>query len=157
MSESEHPPRRPGSPPSAPTPNASSGSRPEGKPTRPLVLIDAENVRRSLWPNIPGDELIELCQAWAERDAARAVVVFDGTPPGGERELGDVRVVGALSESADDRLVHEAAEARARGDDVCLVTSDRRLRDRVGPVADTRGGGSFARDLAASRRRRTSW
>jgi hypothetical protein len=141
---------------SAPTSNASSGSRSSPGPIRPLVLIDAENVRRSLWPNIPRDELVELCQAWAERDAARAVVVFDGPAPGGERELGDVQVVGALSESADDRLVHEAAEARARGDDVCLVTSDRQLRERAGPVAGIRGGGSFARELAAPRRRRPS-
>jgi YacP-like NYN domain len=123
---------------------------------RHLVLVDAENVRRSLWPNISPNELVELCQAWAEREAACMVVVFDGAAPGGERELGDVQVVGAVSESADDRLVHEAAEATARGDEVRLVTSDRELRERVGHVAGVLGGGSFARELTATRRRRTT-
>jgi hypothetical protein len=84
------------------------------------------------------------------------VVVFDGTAPGGERELDDVKVVGAVSESADDRLVHEAAEAMSRGDGVWLITSDRQLRERVGHVAGVLGGGSFARELTATGRRRTS-
>jgi hypothetical protein len=30
-----------------------------------LVVVDAENVRRSLWPNMPPEELVERVRAWA--------------------------------------------------------------------------------------------
>ncbi|MBI4171266.1 MAG: hypothetical protein HY511_00755 [Actinobacteria bacterium] len=43
------------------------------------VLVDARNVLRSRWPNIPERELVELCAAWAARAPGRRVVaVFDG-------------------------------------------------------------------------------
>ena len=78
-------------------------------------------------------------------------MVFDGAAPGGDRELGQMRVVGAIDETADDRIVQEAAEASARGEAVWLATSDRELRERVGNVARLLGGGSFARELVATR------
>jgi len=34
-----------------------------------LVLVDAENVRRSQWPNISEEELVELVREWAKRAA----------------------------------------------------------------------------------------
>ncbi|MGH3103756.1 MAG: hypothetical protein ACRDN6_06645 [Gaiellaceae bacterium] len=114
------------------------------------VLVDAANVRRSLWPNIPPDELVELCRSWAEDRDVRAVVVFDGEAPGGlvgEREL-DARteLVGTGPESADDWLI---ANASARAP-YWLVTSDRALRSIAGRDAErTIGGGSFARELRA--------
>jgi hypothetical protein len=33
-----------------------------------LVLVDGENVRRSLWPNLARDELERLAAAWGERE-----------------------------------------------------------------------------------------
>jgi hypothetical protein len=97
-------------------------------PSRRLTLfVDAENVRRSLWPNIPRDELVQLVDAWAEREGVRPVVVFEG------------------AESADDRIAREAAELDGP---YWLVTSDRGLRERAGGGAErVIGSGSFAQEL----------
>jgi hypothetical protein len=93
----------------------------------PKVFVDAENVRRSLWPNIPRDELVELVDAWAERAGVEPIVVFEG------------------EETADDRIAREAAELDGP---YWLVTSDRGLRERAGAGAErVIGGGSFAREL----------
>jgi hypothetical protein len=89
------------------------------------VLVDAENVRRSLWPNIPKDELEELCAAWAESEGHEVEVVWEG------------------GESADDRIAREVKEVEPP---VWVVTSDRELRLRVEPYVERiLGGGSFAR------------
>jgi hypothetical protein len=91
------------------------------------VLVDAENVRRSLWPNIGRRELAELVDAWADREGHRALVVFEG------------------EESADDRIARWAAEPEGP---YWLVTSDRGLRERAGAGAErVIGGGAFARML----------
>ena len=97
-------------------------------PSRRLsVFVDAENVRRSLWPNIPGDELVKLVDAWGEREGVRPIVVFEG------------------EETADDRIARETAELEGP---YWLVTSDRELRERAGRRAErVIGGGSFAREL----------
>jgi rRNA-processing protein FCF1 len=92
-----------------------------------IVLIDAENVRRSQWPNLSRDELVERARAWAEREGHEVRVVFEGKT------------------SADDeivRLVHEL------DGDIWVATSDRGLRERIGGHP-TRviGGGAFLREL----------
>ena len=112
------------------------------------VLVDARNVLRSKWPNIPEDELVDLCSAWAARHGYRVVVVFDGRAPGGlvgEREVdAHCAVVGTGAESADSWLERAAGEL----DRYWLVTSDRALRDAAGRGAErTIGGGTFARGL----------
>ena len=95
------------------------------------VLVDAENVRRSLWPNISQDELPRLCAAWGEANGHDVVVVWEGT------------------ESADDRIAREVAELEPP---VWVVTSDRELRERVRDRAERIiGGGSFARELVDQR------
>jgi hypothetical protein len=91
------------------------------------VLVDAENVRRSVWPNISRDELVGLCEEWATREGVRVEVVFEG------------------EKSADDQIAERAAAAQAP---YWLVTSDRELRRRAGEGAErTIGGGAFARML----------
>jgi hypothetical protein len=91
------------------------------------VLVDAENVRRSLWPNIGRDELAELVEAWAEREGHRPLIFFEE------------------AESADDRIARWAADAERP---YWLVTSDRELRERAGAGAErVIGGGAFARAL----------
>ena len=91
------------------------------------VIVDAENVRRSVWPNIARDELVALVEAWADREGHRALVVFEG------------------EETADDRIARWAAEPEGP---YWLVTSDRELRERAGPGAGrVIGGGTFARVL----------
>ena len=122
----------------------------------PAVLVDARNVLRSQWPNIPERELVELCTNWAEAHGVRAVVVFDGEAPGGlvgEQEVAPhCVVVGTGSESADDWLVRGAADLRAGRKPFRLVTSDRALRERAGDGAEkVVGGGSFARELQQRR------
>jgi hypothetical protein len=106
------------------------------------VVVDAENVRRSTWPNVRPERLVELVRAWAKGHAMRAVVVFDGRAP---VEAPDV--VATRHESADDWIARNATSFAP----YWLVTSDRRLRERAGGGAERIvGGGSFLRELEAS-------
>jgi len=89
------------------------------------VLVDAENVRRSLWPNLTGQELVERAKAWGSREGHDVVVVFAG------------------AQSADDEIVQLASTHQGA---LWVVSSDRELRHRVAPYADRIiGGGRFAR------------
>jgi predicted RNA-binding protein with PIN domain len=107
-----------------------------------IVLVDAPNVRRSLWPNLSPERLVELLAAWAGREGVEAVAVFDGPAPGA---VGGVEVVGTAAESADDWIARRAAEL---DEPYVLVTSDRELRRRAGAGADRIiGGGVFVRQL----------
>jgi hypothetical protein len=107
-----------------------------------VVLVDAENVRRSLWPNIPPTELVELCRTWAAEQEHEVEVVFDGPAPEG--------AIGSGDESADAWLIRRAEELARQGETYWLVTSDRALREDAGAGAErTIGGGAFARELAA--------
>ena len=109
-----------------------------------IVLVDAPNVRRSLWPNLSPERLVELLAAWAAEERADAIAVFDGAPP--EAVVG-VEVVGTGAESADDWITRRAAEL---SEPYVLVTSDRELRERAGRGAERSiGGGAFARELIA--------
>jgi hypothetical protein len=108
------------------------------------VLIDARNVQRSLWPNIPDENLVELAQRWAHADGHQAVIVFDGNAPEGG--------IGTGGESADDWLTREATRLADAGETFWLVTSDRELRRRAGgSAARVIGGGGFARELTGRR------
>jgi predicted RNA-binding protein with PIN domain len=116
----------------------------------PVTLVDAENVRRSQWPNIGREELVELVRRWAEATGAHALVVFDGDAPeaGSDARL---KVVGTKQESADDRIARDAEKLARLGRPYRLVTSDRGLRTRAGAAAeDLVGGGTFMRALRAS-------
>lgn len=117
--------------------------------TEPVtVLVDARNVQRSQWPNIPDDELVERCRAWAEDEGVDAVLVFDGRAPGGFAGDARITLVGTGGESADDWLIRKAADLRRSGRPFWLVTSDRALRAAAADGAErTIGGGSFARSL----------
>jgi hypothetical protein len=102
-----------------------------------VVLVDARNVLRSRWPNVPETELVERCRAWAEKEGVTAVLVFDGRAPEG--------AIGTEKESADDWIARAAAELE---EPYWLVTSDRGLRARAGESAErTIGGGTFLREL----------
>ena len=112
------------------------------------VLVDARNVQRSQWPNVPDDELVERASAWAERHDAELVPVFDGRAPGpgvGTQPFDErTTVVGTGGESADDWLIREAPAYPG----AWLVTSDRALREAAGKTAGRIvGGGSFLRGL----------
>ena len=105
----------------------------------PTVVVDARNVLRSRWPNIPERELVELTREWGRRNGLDVLLVFDGNAPD---EADDV--VGTGRESADDWIAREAA----RYEPYWLVTSDRELRGRAGGGAErVMGGGSFAGEL----------
>jgi len=112
-----------------------------------LVLVDAPNVRRSLWPNLSPERLVELLAEWAEREGVEAVAVFDAPAPA---PVEGVEVVGTTSESADDWITRRAAELE---EPYVLVTSDRELRERAGKGAKRIvGGGAFARALLGTSR-----
>lgn len=103
-----------------------------------LVVVDAENVRRSIWPNVSRAELVGRTRRWAAREGHELVIVFDGGPPEHAPDL-----VG--SGNADDAIV-----ALATGLDRpwWLVSSDRGLRARVaGGPERVVGGGSFVRAI----------
>jgi hypothetical protein len=110
-----------------------------------VVLVDARNVLRSRWPNIPEEELVELCRAWANANSVEVLVVFDGRAPVTADD-----VVGTGAESADDWITREAGRLADAGRPYWLVTSDRELRARAGGHAErTIGGGSFAGRLSS--------
>jgi hypothetical protein len=103
-----------------------------------LVVVDAENVRRSIWPNVSREELVRRARAWADDEGHDLLVVFDGKPPENAPDL-----VG--SQNADDEIV---GLARGLEGPWWLVTSDRELRDRVGDAPQRLlGGGSFMRTV----------
>jgi hypothetical protein len=102
--------------------------------TRPLVVVDAENARRSRWPNLSKDELLERARKWAKREGVDLLVVFDGRAP---EDGADV----AFAPHADDAIVQIVHDHNGP---VWLVTSDRELRRRAGEHAvRTLGGGGF--------------
>ena len=104
-----------------------------------LVVVDAENVRRSRWPNLTPEQLVERARKWAARRDHELLVVFDGAPPEDAPDL-----VG--SQSADDAIVALAAGLERSW---WLVSSDRGLRARVGDQPErVIGGGSFVRALS---------
>jgi hypothetical protein len=118
----------------------------------PTVFVDAENVRRSAWPNVGRSDLVELCCAWARAHGMHAVVVFDGPAPElgpGEHVLDEhCTVVGTAGESADEWILRTTPDAAP----FWLVTSDRALRERAGEGADrTIGGGAFLKELRTLR------
>jgi hypothetical protein len=101
---------------------------------RTTVLVDAENVRRSFWPNLSRGELVRRAREWARANGKGLIVVFDGAPfePAPDLVCGEP--------SADEWLAVHASEYVP----YWLVTSDRELRDRVGGAAERIvGGGSF--------------
>jgi hypothetical protein len=109
----------------------------------PLVLVDARNVLRSRWPNIPEHRLVELAREWARRNGVEVLLVFDGRAP-----VAAVDVVGTGAESADDSIAREASRLASARRPYWLVTSDRELRARAGgAAARVIGGGSFAGEL----------
>ena len=93
----------------------------------PTVLVDGENVRRSVWPNLARAELEERAQDWGRKHGHEVIVVWEG------------------GESADDRIAQQVQELAPP---LWVVTSDRELRGRVAAhVERIVGGGSFARQL----------
>jgi len=91
------------------------------------VLVDAENVRRSLWPNISRTELEQRALEWGREHGHDVMVMWEG------------------AETADDRIAWEVRQLRPP---LWVVTSDRELRERVADrVERIIGGGSFAREL----------
>ena len=106
------------------------------------VVVDARNVLRSEWPNIPEDELVAATNAWAAANGHDAVIVFDGRAPDG--------AIGTSGESADDWIAREAPLLEPP---VWVVTSDRGLRARIHGAERLLGGGGFARELRDYRSR----
>jgi hypothetical protein len=105
---------------------------------RLVVIVDAENVRRSVWPNLSREELVQRARAWAVREGHDLRIVFDTSPPEAAPDL-----VG--SDYADDEIVRLVNELEGP---VWVVTSDRGLRDRLSQRVDRLiGGGRFARSL----------
>ena len=93
------------------------------------MLVDGENVRRSVWPNITHAELEERSRSWGREHGHDVVVVWEGP------------------ETADDRIARDVQELTPP---LWVVTSDRELRERVADHAEKiLGGGAFARDLVS--------
>ena len=93
------------------------------------MVVDAENVRRSCWPNLSREELVERTREWAAREGHELLVVFDGAPPEASPDI-----VG--SHNADDAIVELAEDLEPTW---WLVTSDRGLRDGSARAGAGRG------------------
>lgn len=116
----------------------------------PVTLVDAENVRRSQWPNVSPDDLVRLVRAWADAVGTRTVLVFDGPPPA-DGAGGRLRLVGGETATADDWIARAAEKLVRSKRPYRLVTSDRGLRARAGGAADdVVGGGTFLRMLRST-------
>ena len=103
-------------------------------------------MRRSQWPNLAPERLVELTCRWAEAKSLRAVIIFDGRAPAVHLERG-CELVETGSETADDWIVRAVSD----DSDYWLVTSDRELRARAGGRAQRLiGGGAFLRELTDS-------
>ena len=103
------------------------------------MVVDAENVRRSQWPNVSREDLVDRARRWAAGEGHELLIVFDGEPP----EPAAADLVG--SDNADDAIVELAA---GLDDPWWLVSSDRGLRERLGDrPARILGGGSFVRAI----------
>jgi len=103
-----------------------------------LVIVDAENVRRSIWPNLSREELVARARAWAAREGHDLLIVFDGPAP---EEAPDVMG----SPHADDEIVRRSTSADRP---FWVATSDRGLRERLGNRPERIvGGGTFVRWL----------
>ena len=102
------------------------------------MIVDAENVRRSRWPNLEREELVHRVRRWAGENDVDHVIVFDGPPPEQAPDL----VAG--HPTADDWIAENAWQYEP----YWLVTSDRGLRDRAGGGADRIvGGGGFLNQI----------
>lgn len=96
-------------------------------PETALYLFDGSNLFHA--GSFTGrDELVDRLASFVALRGARGVVVFDGS--GEEREVGALSV--RFAAHADDLLERLAAEHRGAAD-VCLVSSDRVLREVAGP------------------------
>ena len=120
----------------------------------PTLFVDAMNVMRSRWPNLPAERLIQLTRAWADHEGVRALIVFDGQAPGhaaGTSLLDEwASIVGTGAGTADDWIVKEVERMAREGHRLWLVSSDRELRQRVSPYVERSiGGGSFVKRLDA--------
>ena len=103
-----------------------------------LVVVDAENTRRSRWPNISRGDLVDRAREWAVREGHDLLIVFDGEPPEQAPDL-----VG--SRNADDTIVEITATLDRPW---WLVSSDRGLRVRLGDrPARVIGGGTFSQTI----------
>ena len=111
-----------------------------------LVIVDAENVRRSIWPNVSRGRLVELVAEWNGASGGdTALVVFDGRAPSAAP---GVETVGSGAETADDWIARRVGRL---DEPFVLVTSDRELRERAGGrAARVVGGGSFVRELTGA-------
>ncbi|HEY3183916.1 MAG TPA: hypothetical protein VGJ77_13835 [Gaiellaceae bacterium] len=103
-----------------------------------LVIVDAENIRRSIWPNVSREELVRRARRWAEQEGHDLLIVFDGPAPEDAPDL-----VG--STHADDEIVLRCTSAEGP---IWVATSDRGLRERLGDRPErVVGGGTFVRWL----------
>ena len=123
-------------------------STPDPSELEPIALVDAWNVIRSRWPNMREERFVELALVWAEREGVEALLVFDGSAPGGlvgARAVDErTTLIGTGPGSADDWIVDEVTHLEGARP-VWAVTSDRELRARVEPYVErVVGGGSFA-------------
>jgi hypothetical protein len=105
-----------------------------------VVIVDAENVRRSLWPNLSREELVERARTWAASEGHELRIVFDGDAPEAAPDL-------VPSRYGDDEIVRQAEGLPAP---TWVVTSDRALRARLpARVERVIGGGNFAQLLTS--------
>src|SRR5204863_483756 len=91
------------------------------------VLVDAENVRRSRWPNLSRGELVEAVRDWAGETGHPVLIVFDGAAPEEAPDLEDA-VAPADKTDATRALVVEVVRAGAAAPTVAIRINGVRTR-----------------------------
>ena len=114
-----------------------------------VLIVDGANVvgsRPDGWWRDRAGAAARLHEALAATDLGydTVVLVLEGDARRGQPvgEHGAIRTVHAGG-SGDDAIVSQTAERRADGDEVVVVTADRRLRDRVGATGGSCVGPSW--------------
>ncbi len=93
------------------------------------------------------EELVDLLAGYVATQGARGVAVFDGAGP--DHAVGALEV--RFAPEADSVLERLAVEARDRGDEVVVVSSDRLIRETAGQDVRRRASNDFAVELAGGR------
>ena len=110
-----------------------------------LYLVDGYNLLHAS-PLASREELVDRLADFVALRGARGIVVFDGV--GEDAEHGPLEV--RFADQADRLLERLAAEHRG-GERVCLVSSDRDIRQTAGQEVGKRASKEFAAELASEK------
>ena len=92
-----------------------------------LVIVDAENVRRSRRPNLLREELVARGARWAEREGHELQIVFEATSEAAlQSATGRNRSTRTLAASRPTEILGSQGQALRRAEEVLVALHSRR-------------------------------